>query len=231
MFVRDELSRAVDLHRRSYNLLKWLSSALSRGFIQFNRAHEYMDQNEAAKAWIESHLLNLPLDCRPEHDELEQFARFFATYLTTSFELVEKPATQLTSGCGCYCSFCAYAVAAPNLKTKKLDRRDKERARKLKLFALKQLALECQTHFDEKHAVKLIESPETAESVSLVAYGQQLVARMRGVTEGPAVLALWRDIAWDKKGAPKKTFQLKVEDIVRAEESIANRIACAETVQ
>jgi hypothetical protein len=224
MFVRDEVSQAVDLHRRSYNLIKWLSSAMSRGFIKFNRAHEYMDQNEAAKEWIESHLLNLPPNCRPESDDLAQFARFFATYLTTSFDLIEKPGAQLTSGCGCYCSFCAYAVAAPNLKTKKLYRRDKERARKLKLFALKQLALERQTHLDDKQAAMLIDSPETAESVSLIAYGQQLVARTRGITEGPAVLALWREVAWNNKGAPKKNFQLEVEDILRAEESIANKI-------
>ena len=41
---------------------------------------------------------------------------------------------------------------------------------------------------------------------------------------GPAVLALWREIAWDAT-APKKNFVLEADDIVRAEESLVSAMA------
>ena len=224
MFSRDEVDQVVDLHRRSYNLLRWLSTAISKGIIQFDRAHDYMDEAAAAKEWIERHFLNLPRSCRPTIDYLEPFARFFATYLTTSFELVEKPGKQLTSSCGCYCPICTYLVSAPHLRVKKISRRDKVRARRIKIAVLQQLAGEHNTHLDQQQAEKLIDSPNSAVDVSTITYGQQLVARTHGRSEGPAVLALWREIAWDKTGAPKKDFQLEAEDILSAEESIAKMI-------
>jgi hypothetical protein len=224
MFVREEIDRAIDLHRRSYNLLKWLGTAIEKGFIQFNRAHEYMDMDVAAKEWIESHLLNLPPNCRPEYKDLDQFAKYFSTYLTTSFDLVSKPGTQITSDCGCYCSFCTYAVSAPNLKTKKVSKRDIERAKKLKAIVLKKLADEHQVLLAEDEIAKLIDSPETAHDVSLITYSEQLLERTHGRSAGPLVLALWREIAWDKT-APRKNFELTADDILRAEQSLTKTIA------
>jgi hypothetical protein len=59
---------------------------------------------------------------------------------------------------------------------------------------------------------------------SLLAYGQQLVARMRGISEGPPLLALWREIAWDRT-APKKNFQLEAETILTAQESLSKKLS------
>jgi hypothetical protein len=224
MFSHDEIDRAVDLQRRSYNLLRWLSTAISKGIIQFDRAHDYLDAAAAAQEWIESHLLNLPPNCRPASDQLEPFARFFATYLTTSFELVEKPGERVTTYCSCYCPMCTYLVAAPHLRARKVLRRDKERAQRLKVATLQQVAREHNVSLDQDQAMKLIDSPESALEVSLVAYGQQLVARTYGRSEGPAVLALWREIAWHKSGSPKKDFQLEAQSILSAEESIGRKI-------
>lgn len=224
MIDRNELQRAIDLHRRSYSLLRWLGTSVSKGVIRIDRAHDYMDEAEAARDWIERHYLNLPLDCRPATDELGAFAQFFATYLTTSFDFVKNPMQRRYSECGCPCSMCSYMVAASHLQPKKVNRRDKMRARKLKIYALKQLALERDSRLDEQEAEKLIDSPDAAMEVSLVAYGQQLMARMRGISEGPAVLALWREIAWDKRGAPKKEFQLEAEHILDAQESLKKRL-------
>jgi hypothetical protein len=49
MLDRDEVYLAVDLHSRSYNLLLWLSTAMSKKFIQFDHAHDYLDEVGAAK--------------------------------------------------------------------------------------------------------------------------------------------------------------------------------------
>ena len=223
MLNREEVERAVNLHHKSYNLLRWLTTAVTKGVIRFDRAHDYLDGAEAAKEWIERHYLNLPPDCRPETDELEAFAKFFATYLTTSFDLVKQPGQRLRSECGCPCPMCSYMVGASHLQPKKVYRRDKARARKMKIDALQQLAFKCDTRLDLKHAEELIDSPDSAMEASLIAYGQQLVARTRGISEGPAVLVLWREIAWDRT-APKKNFQLEVDNILSAQDSLAKRL-------
>ena len=226
MLDREELFQAVDLHQRSYNLLLWLSTAIGRGFVQFDRAHEYMDEAEVAAHWIEGHFHNLPPDCRPEHhDQLKPFAQFFATYLTTSFDLVKRPGEQLTSECGCYCSICTYLMTGPHLKTKKVSRRDKERAKKLKIVTVEQLSREHEVPLDQEQAEKLVDSEANATDVATLAYGQQLVERVRGNSKGPAVLALWREIAWKKTGSPKKDFKLDAEDILRSEQSLIDAIA------
>ena len=224
MFDREEIHKSLELQRRGYNLVRWLGGAMAKGVIQFDRAHDYMDEAGAAEEWIRGHYHNLPPSCTVALDQLPAFARFFATYLTTSFELVEHPRKRVESSCGCYCPICTYIVAAPQLKVRKLVRRDKERARKIKIAALQQLAREHNTELDSRQAETLIDSPDSALDISLIAYGQQLLARVKGVSAGPAVLALWREIAWDKRGAPKKNFELAADDILRAEESIGKRI-------
>lgn len=230
MLKREEVIQAIDLHECSYNLLLWLGRAVSKGMIIFDRAHEYMDEAEAAQCWIEGHYRNLPANCRPKRDQVPAFARFFATYLTTSFDLVKRPGQQLTSDCGCYCPLCAYMVAAPNLKAKKLSRRDKERARKIKITALQQLSMEHNAHLDREQIEKLIDSESVARDAALLAYGQQLVARTHGQSHGPAVLALWREFAWDK-GSPRKGFTLEAEEILRAEQALADAITAAKQAQ
>ena len=224
MFDRAELELAVDLHARAFNLLRWVSTAISKGIIQLDGAHDYLDESEAAREWIERHFLNLPPSCRPEFDQLETFSKYFATYLTTSFELVKQPGVQVQSSCGCFCPICTHLAAAPHLKTKKLSRRDKQRTRKLKLDVLQRLAHESHTRLEQQRALALIGSAKSAMDVSLITYGHHLVERTRGISDGPAVLALWREIAWEEKGSPKKDFQLNSEDILRAKESIANMI-------
>jgi hypothetical protein len=116
-------------------------------------------------------------------------------------------------------------MTAPHLKTKKLARRDKERAKKLKIMTVQQLSREHDAYLDRDQAEKLVDSKTNATDVAMVAYGQQLVERARGRSEGPAVLALWREFAWEKTGSPKKDFKLDSEDILRAEQSLANAIA------
>ena len=225
MLNREEVQTAVELQRQSYNLLRWLSTAITKGVIRFDRAHDYLDEAGAARDWVERHYLNLPPDCRPESEQLGPFAHFFATYLITSFELVKDPNPQTYSRCGCDCPMCVYIVGASHLKVKKVYRRDKVRARRMKVSALQQLAFERNTRLDQKQAEELIDSPDSAMEASLIAYGQQLVGRTRGISEGPAVLALWREIAWEKSGSPKKNFQLDAENILSAEESLAKRLA------
>ena len=182
-----------------------------------------MDEAEAAEDWIREHYFNFPPACRPEQDRITAFSRFFVTYLTTSFDLVEQPTVHGASPCGCWCRLCMYLVSASHLKTKKLLRRDKERARKLKVATLQQLSFKHNLHLDHRQAEQVIDSPQSAMHASLLAYAQQLLERTHGRSQGPAVLALWREIAWTQT-APKKDFELKAEDVLKAEESLVRAI-------
>jgi len=66
----------------------------------------------------------------------------------------------------------------------------------------------------------IVQNDETWRSAGYSAYGHWLIRRLEGDTDGKAVLALWRQIAWKRTGSPIKDFQLRYEDFVDAEESL-----------
>ncbi len=223
MFNKDELKRAVRTQQRTYRLLKWMNSAMDKGFISPETAHEYTTASEVAQEWIEKHFYNLPDDGRPERydkEEIEAYANMLSTYLLTSFEIDEQPGKLLKSDCGCYCQMCSYLIAAPHLRTKKLKKEDKNRAKKLKIDYLKKLDIHYDTHLDDTETRKIAEDSNLRETLSMATYGYQLILRVQGHVEGPAILALWRDFAWNVKGSPKKNFKLNVANILQCEERL-----------
>lgn len=222
------LEEAIDLQRRSYALLKWLGEAIPRGFISFDTAHQYTDSAESALAWITEHFDNLPRAARPpsyDAETMQRFANFFASYLETSFDLDKHPRTRLESGCGCYCSFCTVAVSAPQLRAKRLGRPDKDRAKKLELDCLKELAAFQELSFDTDVFAKLLSDRRTREQAAIIAYARQLFRRCDGAYTGPWVLALWRTFAWHQTGSPKKNFELTSELVLEAEQALINRLS------
>jgi hypothetical protein len=57
-----------------------------------------------------------------------------------------------------------------------------------------------------------------------------LLSRIKGISAGPAVLALWRGFAWTKQGSPKNDFKLSTEMIIDSEvrlSEILHRIAAS----
>src|SRR5882724_8290261 len=132
MFERDALARAVDLQRRSYKLLRWMTDAIDRGFISCDAAHDFASLPPATFAWIDRHYADLPPAARPQHDDLRPFCNLFATYLETSFELLENPGQRLYSpDHHCFCPACSWLVPIPRLKLKKLTPHDRRRGRAL----------------------------------------------------------------------------------------------------
>jgi hypothetical protein len=71
-----------------------------------------------------------------------EYANFFVTYLTTSFDILNNPGTIKRSRCGCFCPLCTYVVNAPHLRIKRVLKRDKERAVILMEYRLNALAKE-----------------------------------------------------------------------------------------
>ena len=196
---------------------------MNKGFISTETAHKYTTASEVAAEWIDKHFYNLPDDARPEQygkEEIEAYANMLSTYMLTSFEIDEQPGKLLESGCGCYCPMCSYLVAVSHLRTKKLRTQDKKRAKKLKIDYLKKLAIHCDKDLDDAQARKIADDPNLRETLAMATYGDQLIRRVQGHVEGPALLALWRDFAWDIKGSPKRNFELKASHILKCEENL-----------
>ena len=84
MLPPDDLTLAIDIQSRSYKLLRWVATAIEKGFIPATRAHEYADVAASAFDWIDQHYLNFPAETRPERRHLRQFANFFSRYVISS---------------------------------------------------------------------------------------------------------------------------------------------------
>jgi hypothetical protein len=225
MFNIAELKRAVNIQKRAYLLLKWMNTAMVKGFITTDTAHKYTTASEVAFEWIERHYENLPINARPERndtDELSAYANMLSTYMLTSFNIEEEPIKLTTIGCKC--PMCIAFASSSHLRLKKLTSEDKKRAKKLKINYLKKLALHCEKSLDDNLAREIAENPNYKETLAMATYADQLIQRVRGHIEGPALLALWREFAWDVKGSPKKHFDLNESDILKCEQDLINII-------
>jgi hypothetical protein len=223
MFDEAELEEALELHRRTYLLILWVGNAIQRGFIRFERAHEYSTVSEAAEAWLAHHFLNLPVDARPlerSGPKLRRYANFFVSYLQVSFELDSYPELRRVSQNGCFCSFCSSLESASHLKPKKLRAKDKEGAQELKRTYLTRLADENGRDVGPAEIDHLLHDHELAHDAALVTYSEELLSRAEGVRSNPAVLALWRELAWTAHGSPNHKFHLRKQDILKAERNL-----------
>ena len=220
MLTSTDIDYAISIQNRCYKLLQWLGNAVREGFVPAVKAHAVADAGHAAKAWVETHFFNLPADCRPLADEMEPFSNFFGTYLETSFDLVANPGKRYESTCGCDCGFCLRIVRPQYIRTKSLTREDKERAQKLRIRRLEMLAREeCLPSFELRIRESLADE-ELRLRASFSAYGAALLDRLKGISDGPAVLALWRDFAWNQNGSPNRDFKLKTKLITDAEKAL-----------
>lgn len=171
---------------------------------------------------------NLSASARPPTRDgvpMRRFASFFASYLETSFELDADPGTRLESPCGCYCSYCAVAAAAPHLRTKRIGRPEKRRARELQRECLRGLARSRDLSLDDDTLAALLEGRTTRRRAALVAYAHQLFRRCGGAHTGPWVLALWRTFAWRETGSPDPDFELTPEVVLDAERALLETLS------
>ncbi|TLD69148.1 hypothetical protein FEM03_18790 [Phragmitibacter flavus] len=217
MLDHQQLQHAIEIQQQSYDLLCWLGQAVNRGFIHAQRAQHYSHAPRAARDWIQTHRQNLPQHCRPDETSLDDFANFFSTYLDTSFEVRLKPGSQSNTTGSCRCSFCSRITNASHLVLKTVGRQDKSHAAKLRLRRLELLCREQGLSINPGSLIVIANSRHTQQDVSLLTYGWSLIARLSGISYGPGVLAIWRDIAWNGKGSPNRKFNLTSTQIIQAE--------------
>jgi len=225
MFDPQELAETVDLHHKSYELLRWVGKNLRSGTLDFGVTHQAVSSFEAAREWISRHWHNLPASVRPAESQLDSFAHLFSSYLTTSFTLVEKPKRKLISYCGCYCPYCSYLGRADQLQVKTPSKGARRAAQELKQVYLKALAEENGRRLTGPQLERLLNEPQLKESLALATYAHELIRRTKYASQGEGVLALWRQFAWNEKGSPKQKFKLNTDNILQSERSIISRLS------
>jgi hypothetical protein len=212
-----ELRQVLLLHERTFALLRWVGSQLQRGSLDLSHVHTNMGIGEAAEDWIRRNLGNLPGEVRPSQDELAPFARLFASYLRTSFEIGEK---RMSSSCGCYCSFCAYVSNAPYLKARALSKRAYATAKELKRIYLQELARDIGVNASQSRLDELTSAESSlSRDLSIAAYAKELIRRTEFVTQGEGVYALWREFAW-VNGHPDRRFKLTLNAVEQSQNII-----------
>jgi hypothetical protein len=225
VFTSEQMSRAVGLQARSYELLQWVSSAITKGFVSFKTAHHYASAASAAEEWITRHYLDIPERARPAIEDMKDFCGLFSTYLENSFELVSDPGKRLYSpDAHCFCPLCSWLVDVPNLKARRPAPTDKKRAQRMIHDALDHLVSKQDVWLEEKHREAILKDTSLREHLALLAYGHDLLRRMKGNAVGPASLVLWRMFAWLPSGSPKKKFKLSAEMFLQAEQAVKEKV-------
>jgi len=204
----------------------WISKAIGNDFIQPKRAHHQSGGPDAATEWLRSNHDLIPEDLRPQENDLEEFGAFFSTYLTSSFDVFEKPGSQGEgpTPTGCRCELCMRIVNAPHLQAKKLFAKDKRRADFLMAECVTELANEYRLNIDEEHPTRFATDKATRRDAAYITYGHWLIKRLSGKSDGPAILALWRIIAWDPRGGMRRGFTLQRDDFKEAERNLLTAI-------
>jgi hypothetical protein len=216
---RGSIERALHLNHLGHELMKWLGNVERTSGPSFDRIHHQMSVPEAAREWVTRNYATLPVRCRPAPEDLASFANLVGTYLETSFELVPDR-RRFDSSCGCMCPMCAAFVDIGSLKTRTLDRHDKEDARRLLRVYLRDRAAELDQTIDDE----LAETTALRDSLAMAAWARELLHRLDGHTAGPAVLALWRMFAWLPTGSPKPDFTLTTDDVMEADAAVTEAI-------
>lgn len=225
-FDYKRLAKAIATRDHSYKLLMWITDAIDRGLIQPSRAAHHSGGPDAATEWLRSNYHHIPEELRPPQNEIDEFAAFFSTYLTSSFDVIEKPGTrgEGPTPTWCRCELCMRIVNAPHLRAKKLYARDKRRADFLMAECTAELARANALDIDDELTSQLVTDHKTRRCSAYIAYGHWLIRRLSGESDGPAILALWRLIAWDPRGGMRPGFTLQLNDFKVAENKLLSVI-------
>ncbi len=221
MLNSERLLLAIDIHSKSYKLLRWVATAIDKGELPMERAEHHSENPDAAFEWLERNKYLIPPKFLPDRDHLREFANFFWTYVTTSFDVITNPVELwVPDNGGCLCPLCRRIVSASHLQAKKLLKSDKFRAVELMAERVTALAEEEGLAISPERIESVVTDLATRRSAAFSAYGQWLINRLAGATDGPSVLALWREIAWNRSGSPIQGFELKLEDFQSAEREL-----------
>ena len=115
-------------------------------------------------------------------------------------------------------------VQKPHLRPKKVGTHDKKVAERMKRTFLLRLADARGISVSEEMIDNVLQDQNLREVVGLCTYAADLLQRLEGRAVGAASLALWRSFAWTPQGSPKKGFVLTTDEIMNAQDVLAERL-------
>ena len=211
---------AIRLHERSFALIRWLRTNRRSDTLRFDVDHNGMQEVDAAVAWLEHNRDLLPADCRPDRSEARLFANMFASFGDTS----DHSTWRLYQSSGCRCRFCTLAKNRFGYRAR-IDKRDKEHARLLKVTVLSDIA--------EEVGVPLLRGEIEAlagrggrfgGALTWVTYGHELARRTRYERHRAlycvirrGLVVLWREIAHDESGHVSSDFAVSAARVINAQ--------------
>ncbi len=225
LFTREALEDLLRLHELSYRLFRWVGTTLRSGGLSFSVVHGATDSAAAAEEWISRNLESLPRELRPSPRDLAPLSHLFASFLTTSFVLPARPRVFRDDG-SCRCPCCTYLVAAHLLVLRNPTAKDKLQAEKLQLLCLEALAESEGVPLSVGLRKSVPCDPMLTQDLAHLSYAFELRRRSEYASQGTAVLALWRSIAWEN-GRLRKNFALTPGRILEAQTRLAAAVLSA----
>lgn len=223
MFDATRLKRLLALHEKSYGLFLWLNQRLRSGAPPLASVRDTLAFSEAAEDWLRRNEAGIPERFRPGKGEREEMAHLFVSFLATSFEVVDRAATRACPGCWC----CIYWIESRHLRRRDPDKKARRDAHRLEVLYLRGLAEEAGfPRLDAELERFATDHKDLRPQLALATYVRELERRSRFASQGEGSLALWREIAWTERG-PKPKFRLKVDEILKAEAALRERLAGA----
>lgn len=216
MFERTQLEVLLELHRRSYALIQWVSGQIGARRLALEDLRRAMRDASAAADWLRRSAATLPAEARPPAGEEGRFASLLASYLSTSLEIASH--RLLRARCGH--RRCGQVIEEPHLRSRAPSAADEAIAAHLELDCLEALAEEEGLALFREELERLRAThPALAHALPIVAYVRELERRTTYRGQGQPVLALWRKIAWAGTH-PDRGFALTAEGVLEAMRTI-----------
>jgi hypothetical protein len=211
----------------SYGLLIWMGSLVEAGRVSIEETKQILASPESAMSFLTGHRDSLPTEFRPPEGGVQETANVLGSYLRVSFDLDDTTRRTPDLVCGPTCPWCWTVKTGPHLSPKKTTSADRHKADRLAVREVGRLAESGAVDLDEA-AVQQVSVALKRES-GLLAYADQLVARVDGATPGTEALVLWRRFAWDG-GSPIKGFRLTPGDVEMARQVVLAALRSTATV-
>lgn len=225
LLLEGDLLFALEIHRKTYLLVRWLEEAIASRLIAPELTHEINELEPGALGWLERHRGMLPAEILVDRTHLREQAEYLTTVVDGTFEFRISPGEMLNVlETHCSCRMCRWIVRQPYLRTRKVGAHDKQEADRMQLEYLRQLALDFGLDPNKPSIERLAENRSYRDIVALCTYAADLTQRIRGRNSGAASLALWRRFAWTEEGSPKKEFELRPGDILEAQQRLLDQL-------
>ncbi len=211
MFHKEEVEKAVRIQKLGYSFLRYITDKIDKNKFTFSRIHEQEKSSDVVFEWINDYYDYLPKSILPKKDEIREFSNYFASYLTTSFELMEEP-ERTNNLTGCYCDICLQMGNLSHLKSISPKNYDREIAALKRVEIVKELGAYLGVNLSNTKYEAIAHDELHIRDVAYLAYTKSLFQRIQSSIGDVYMLALWRQFAWFK-GKPIKNFELKTVDI------------------